>query len=147
MHNAFDPDELRSLCEAFEAAWEKVGPLADSSNHEQVRDHIAKAILAMAEAGQRDSEQLARYATAKVTVSVARPPGIARWLLMVGERSQTPHLSVSHEDIAYALGMRRAGVTEAISSLGEAQCIWTSRRHIEIIDRNALIRASGGCFP
>lgn len=72
---------------------------------------------------------------------------VARWLLLVSERLPTPHLSVSHEDVAYALGIRRAGVTEAIANLSASHCIVNSRRNIEIVDRAALVRASGGCYP
>lgn len=65
--SSFDPQELSVLCEAFAAAWAELGPLADADNHEQVRTQIAKVILALAEAGQRDKAQLTRYAVAKIS--------------------------------------------------------------------------------
>jgi DNA-binding MarR family transcriptional regulator len=54
---------------------------------------------------------------------------------------------MSQEDIALALGVRRAGVTIAISSLSSSGCIYRSRGKIEITDRKALIDASSGCYP
>lgn len=72
---------------------------------------------------------------------------VARRILLVTDKAKVSQLAVSHEDIAEALGSRRAGVTSAIQYLTESGCIRHSRRHIGLIDRDALIKASGGCYP
>jgi len=72
---------------------------------------------------------------------------VARWLLLMDERCGTSRLSVTHDDIAFALGTRRAGVTVAVKELTEAGCIQHSRRYIEIIERDTLIECAAGCYP
>jgi CRP-like cAMP-binding protein len=75
------------------------------------------------------------------------PQRIARWILLMTDRLEGNEIEVSHEDIAFALGMRRAGVTIALSTLGDAGAVRNSRRHIEVVDRAALVHAAAGCYP
>ena len=64
----------------------------------------------------------------------------ARWLLMTHYRSEGDDLAVTHELIATALGVRRAGVTLAVMSLQQAGLIRTARGRIRIVDRVGMER-------
>jgi CRP-like cAMP-binding protein/ActR/RegA family two-component response regulator len=69
---------------------------------------------------------------------------VARWLLTAGLRSDSRHLEVTHEHLARVLAVRRSGITVALHVLEGLGTIRSHRRRIEIIDRAALQRASGG---
>lgn len=62
---------------------------------------------------------------------------LARWLLMVRDRSEDDTLNLTHEMIALMLGVRRPGVTIAASSLQRAGLTRYTRRRLNIIDRGA----------
>lgn len=72
------------------------------------------------------------------------PQRIARWLLMASDRVGE-NIPVVHEDLAQALAIRRAGVSDALARLKARGLITTTRGHTLILDRDALIdMASGG---
>ena len=70
----------------------------------------------------------------------------ARWLLLTHDRVRVPHLALTHELLAYMLGVRRAGVTEAAGELQAAGYIRYSRGRVEILDRAGLESASCECY-
>lgn len=71
---------------------------------------------------------------------------LARWLLMCHDRARTDGLDLTHEFISVMLGVRRAGVTEALGSLHRAGLIDTARGLIKITDRAGLERAACECY-
>ena len=70
----------------------------------------------------------------------------ARWLLLTHDRVRAPHLALTHELLAYMLGVRRAGVTEAAGELQAAGHIRYSRGRVEILDRAGLESAACECY-
>jgi CRP-like cAMP-binding protein len=70
----------------------------------------------------------------------------ARWLLMTHDRAGRDTFPLTHEFLAFMLGVRRAGVTEALGALQQAGLIRYSRGVITVVDRPALERAACECY-
>jgi CRP-like cAMP-binding protein len=70
---------------------------------------------------------------------------LARWLLMCHDRVEGNQLTLTHEFIGMMLGVRRAGVTEALLAVSKRGLITTARGLITIEDRSGLeLLAAGG---
>jgi CRP-like cAMP-binding protein len=71
---------------------------------------------------------------------------LARWLLMVGDRTQSDVLELTQEFLAEMLGARRATVTIVAGALQRAGLIEYHRGRVKIVDREGLETAACDCY-
>jgi len=71
---------------------------------------------------------------------------LARWLLMVQDRTQSDQLEITQEFLAQMLGAKRTTVTVVAGILQQSGLIEYSRGRIHILDRTRLKDASCGCY-
>jgi CRP-like cAMP-binding protein len=71
---------------------------------------------------------------------------LARWLLMAHDRIPRSDLPLTHEFLSLMLGVRRAGVTEALHVLEDKRMIRCSRGTIAVLDRKAIEKVAGGFY-
>ena len=90
---------------------------------------------------------MTQLATNSACLSVHRLAArLARWLLMTQDRAQSNQFRVTHEFLAYMLGVRRVGVTTAANALQRRGLISYSRGQVTVLDRAALESSSCSCY-
>jgi CRP-like cAMP-binding protein len=71
---------------------------------------------------------------------------LARWILMADDRVDGNSLPLTHEFLSLMLGVRRAGVTEALHALESKGLIRSSRGAIVVRNRKGIERSAGGTY-
>jgi len=71
---------------------------------------------------------------------------LARWLLMSQDRAESDTFRMTHEFLAFMLGVRRVGITKAAGQFHRSGLIEYRRGLLTVLDRNGLEAASCGCY-
>jgi CRP-like cAMP-binding protein len=71
---------------------------------------------------------------------------LARWLLMMRDRSDEDTLPITQNLLAEMLGVQRPTITNAAGELERAGLIERGRQQVTILDRQGLIKASCECY-
>src|SRR5215472_13408483 len=71
---------------------------------------------------------------------------LARWLLMMRDRSDADVMPITQGLLAELLGVQRPSLTHAVAELEEAGLILRGRRQFTILDRQGLVKASCECY-
>ncbi|MDR6859535.1 Crp/Fnr family transcriptional regulator [Variovorax guangxiensis] len=108
--------------------------------------------LAASKAFQRVMDRYVCVLMAQLTTSAAClrfheiGPRLARWLLMSQDRAHSDSFRMTHEFLAYMLGVRRVGVTAAAVVLQQNGLIEYTRGDLRVLDRAGLEAAACGCY-
>jgi CRP-like cAMP-binding protein len=71
---------------------------------------------------------------------------LARWLLMMRDRSDDDALAITQSLLAEMLGVQRPTITHAVRELERAGAIEHGRRQVRIVDRQRLLEESCECY-
>lgn len=71
---------------------------------------------------------------------------LCRWLLLASDRLDDTIVPLTHDQLAMILGVRRAGVTTALSVLQELGAVIKTRGAVEIVDRAILEKTTCECY-
>ena len=71
---------------------------------------------------------------------------LARWLLMMRDRSDGDTLPITQDLLAEMLGVHRPSISNAAQELERAGLIERGRRQVTILDRQGLTKASCECY-
>jgi len=85
--------------------------------------------------------QTSHTAIANARASLAER--LARWLLMAHDRVPKDELELTHEFLSLMMGVRRAGVTEALHELVDKKLIEARRGNITVVDRKGIAQLAG----
>jgi CRP-like cAMP-binding protein len=88
--------------------------------------------------------QMAQTAVANARLTLEAR--LARWLLMTQDRIGKPELPMTHEFLSTMLGVRRAGVTDAVHVLESQGAIRAQRGMITVLKRAALQARAGALY-
>ncbi len=72
---------------------------------------------------------------------------LARWLLLIGDRTGMHEFPLTHESLSAMLGVRRESITLAANELRRAGAIEYRRATVAIADRAELTKQACSCYP
>jgi CRP-like cAMP-binding protein len=72
---------------------------------------------------------------------------LARWLLLIVERTDLPEFPLTHESLAAMLGVRRESVTLAANELRAAGAIEYRRANVQVRNISELKNQTCSCYP
>ena len=87
--------------------------------------------------------------TAQTAISNARShidARLSRWVLMAHDRTDSSTIPLTHEFLSLMLGVRRAGVTQAVHALVKQGLIQSARGEIRVLDRKGLEGSAGDSY-
>ena len=84
--------------------------------------------------------------TAIANACASLPQRLARWLLMAHDRVAADKVALTHEFLSLMMGVRRAGVTEALRELGRLKLTKTTRGEITILNRRGVEKVAGSYY-
>ncbi|PSH54753.1 Crp/Fnr family transcriptional regulator [Phyllobacterium endophyticum] len=84
--------------------------------------------------------------TALVNGTADAETRLARWLLMLHDRSAGSNIAITHQFIAVMLAMHRPWVTETLHVLEGKHLIRSTRGNVQILDRAGLIAEARGFY-
>jgi len=73
-------------------------------------------------------------------------PRMARWVLMSQDRAHADNFHLTQEFLAYMLGVRRVGVTQAAIALQRDGLIEYRHGSMNVLDRDGLEKAACSCY-
>jgi CRP-like cAMP-binding protein len=73
-------------------------------------------------------------------------PRLARWLLMTHDRAGADTFRMTHQFLAYMLGVRRVGITAAATALQRAGLVEYRRGVLTVLDRGGLEAVACACY-
>ena len=88
--------------------------------------------------------QTAHTAIANARASIDQR--LARWILMAHDRTRDDTLPLTHEFLSLMLGVRRAGVTEALKKFKQQKLIDTDRSQILVRNRRGIEEMARGSY-
>ena len=71
---------------------------------------------------------------------------LAGWLLTAGDCLDTDRITITHQALSEALGVRRPSVTLALQALDGKRAVRSQRGYVRILDGQRLAAAAGGYF-
>src|SRR5262245_24379968 len=72
---------------------------------------------------------------------------LARWLLMMRDRSDDDALPITQNLLAEMLGVQRPTITKAVRDLEHIGLVERGRRQLMILNRQRLAEVSRECYP
>ncbi len=84
--------------------------------------------------------------TASTNARASLDERLARWLLMAHDRVDGDEIALTHECLSLMLGVRRAGVTDALAVMSRRGLIGYRRGVITMLDREGMQRRAKGAY-
>jgi CRP-like cAMP-binding protein len=103
----------------------------------EIRDHLLRYVQLL-------MSQKAQVALCNAKHEIDKR--LARWLLLAHDRVGGNQLPVTHDLLAMMLGVRRAGVSEALATLEAKGVVAKSRGALKIVDQEALKAHACECY-